>query len=59
LSKLILLSIVAFMTIVPLAVSTTKAPRRALRLTQVATLLAVLVWALACRECYPRLVPVE
>jgi hypothetical protein len=59
LAKLILLSIVLFMSLVPVAVSTTKAPKRTLRIVQVLTLLAVFAWALACRECYPSLVPVE
>jgi hypothetical protein len=59
LAKLILLSIVFFMAVVPLALATRPAPKRTMRLIQILTFVAVLLWALACRRWYPQLVPVE
>ena len=58
-ASLIPLSIVFFMAIVPIALATRPAPRRTLRVIQVLTLVAVLLWALACRRWYPQLIPVE
>jgi hypothetical protein len=58
-AKLIPLSIVLFMAIVPIALATRPAPRRTLRIIQILTLVAVLLWALACRRWYPELVPAE
>ena len=57
--SLIPLSIVLFMAIVPIALATRPAPRRTLRVLQVLTLVAVLLWALACRRWYPQLIPAE
>jgi hypothetical protein len=47
------------MAIVPIALATRPAPRRTLRIIQILTLVAVLLWALACRRWYPELVPAE
>ena len=58
-SSLILLSIVIFMSVVPVTLASRRAPRRTLRTLQILMFVAVLLWALACREWYPKLVPVE
>jgi hypothetical protein len=58
-SKLILLAIVLFTSIVPLAASSSPNPRRTLRRVQIWTVVAVFVWAFACRTWYPQLVFVE
>jgi hypothetical protein len=58
-AKLILLSIMIYMTVVPVMVSQRPSPKRTLRAIQILTLLGVLLWALACRKYYPELVPVE
>jgi hypothetical protein len=58
-AKLILLGIVIYMTIVPATLAGRPGPRRTLKMIQWLTFVAVFVWALACRRCYPQLVPVE
>jgi hypothetical protein len=57
--KLIVLSIVLFTAIVPLALASSKAPKRTIRRIQIWSLVAAFVWAYACRTWYPQLVPVE
>jgi len=59
LAKLILLAIVFFTSIVPLAASSATNARLTIRRIQIWTVLAVLVWAYACRAWYPQLVHVE
>ncbi len=58
-AKLILLAIVLFTSIVPLAVSSSANPRRMVRRVQIWTIVCVFVWAFACRVWYPQLVHVE
>ena len=58
-AKLILLSIVLFTVIVPIALSSRPSPKRALRNVQIATFVAVFIWAYACRVWYPQLVTFE
>jgi hypothetical protein len=58
-SKLILLAMVLFTSIVPLILSPSPNPQRALRRLQVWTVLATFVWAFACRNIYPDIVHVE
>ena len=58
-AKLILLSIVLYMTILPIYLAGKPAPKRRLKAIQTWLILAVIVWAIACREWYPALVPVE
>jgi hypothetical protein len=58
LAKLILLAIVLFTSIVPMMASSTANPRRTVRRLQIWTLVAVFVWAYACRRWYPEIVPI-
>lgn len=58
-SKLILLSIILFTVIVPIAMSKRSSPKRTLRSIQIATFVATWVWAYACRVWYPQLVTFE
>jgi hypothetical protein len=58
-AKLILLAIVMFTALFPVALATRKKPERALRTIHILTVLAVVVWAYACRSCYPRYVFIE
>jgi hypothetical protein len=58
-SKLILLGMVLFTSILPLWLSPTANPQRTLRRIQVWTFVATFVWAYACRTIYPDLVHVE
>jgi hypothetical protein len=58
-AKLIVLSIVLFMSIIPIVFSTTKSPQRVLRTIQWATFFVTLIWAWACRVWYPQLVTVD
>jgi hypothetical protein len=57
--KLILLSIILFTTIVPLATSAAKRPDRTLRKVQWATFVFTFVWAYCCRRWYPQLVNID
>ena len=57
--KLILLGIVLFTSILPVAVSSSKNPKRAVRRIQMMTGIAVCIWAYLCRNWYPDLVPIE
>jgi hypothetical protein len=59
LAKLILLGIVFFTSIVPLAASSSTNARRTIRRIQIWTVVAVFVWAYACRVWYPQLVFVK
>jgi hypothetical protein len=58
-AKLILLAILLYMTIVPVALAQKASPKRTLRNIQVMTFIAVIIWAVACRHYYPILVPRE
>jgi hypothetical protein len=58
-AKLIILSILLFMSIVPIALARRPSPKRTLRMIQIMTFFAVIAWALACRIWYPQLVPLE
>jgi hypothetical protein len=58
-AKLILLSVVIVGIVVPIALSTRRAPKKTLRLVQVVCLGFVLVWAYLCITWYPQLVPVD
>jgi hypothetical protein len=58
-SKLILLAMVLFTSVVPLFFTPSKNPQRALRQLQVWTVLVTFLWAYACRSIYPDLVHVE
>jgi hypothetical protein len=52
-AKLILLGIVIFTTLAPIAYATRSRPERSLRTIQLLTVLAAFVWAVACRHYYP------
>ena len=52
-AKLILLGIVFFTTLVPIACATRSHPERSLRTIQILTVLAAFAWAVACRHYYP------
>ena len=56
-AKLILLSVVLVGFLVPISLSTRRAPRRALRQAQIAAAAFVIVWAYMCLTWYPQLVP--
>jgi hypothetical protein len=58
-AKLILLSIMVYMTVVPVSLAQRPSPKRTMRTVQILTFVGVVIWALACRTWYPRLVPVE
>jgi hypothetical protein len=58
-AKLILLSIILFSVVVPIAFARTKSPKRTLRGIQIATVISVAVWAFMCLTWYPVLVPIE
>jgi hypothetical protein len=58
-AKLILLSIMIYMTVLPVAVAQRPSPKRTLRNVQILTFVGVVLWALACRKYYPELVPIE
>ena len=58
-SKLIILSILLFMSIFPIAMARRPSPKRTVRTIQIVTLFAVLTWAFVCRIWYPQLVPLE
>lgn len=58
-AKLILLSIVFVSVGMPIALSGSRSPRRALRQVQWFTVLFVFVWAYMCITWYPALVPLE
>jgi hypothetical protein len=58
-AKLILLSIILYMTILPVYFAGKSSPKRRLKTIQTWLIVAVIVWAIACREWYPALVPVE
>jgi len=57
--KLILLGIVLFTSILPVTLTASKNPRRAVKRIQIMTGIAVCIWAYLCRNWYPDLVPVE
>jgi hypothetical protein len=57
--KLILLSIIFVSAGVPIALSGSRSPRRALRRAQWIALAFVLVWAYMCIAWYPQLVPLD
>jgi hypothetical protein len=58
-AKLILLSIVMVGVLVPIAMSTRRRPRKALRAAQIVAVSFVVVWAYMCITWYPQLVPLE
>jgi RsiW-degrading membrane proteinase PrsW (M82 family) len=58
-AKLFLLSIIIFTTLIPIMVRTRPNPRRAVRSIQIMTVIAVFLWAYACRSCYPQYVFIE
>ncbi len=58
-AKLILLSIVLFTSILPALLSTSRSPEKAMRLIQILTVIAALIWAYACRVWYPQLVTLQ
>ncbi len=58
-AKLILIGIVFFTALVPMAYAKRNGPERNLRTVQILTVLAAFAWALACRHCYPRYVFAE
>jgi hypothetical protein len=58
-AKLILLGILIYMTIIPLALARKPSPKRTMRTLQILTFIGVIIWALACRHYYPVLVPRE
>jgi hypothetical protein len=58
-AKLIILSILLFMSIYPAAMARRPSPKRTAKTVQIVTFVAVLVWAIACRIWYPQLVPLE
>ena len=58
-AKFIMLSIVLVSMGLPLRMSSSRGPRRALRFVQWATAAFVVVWAYTCIFWYPRLVPIE
>ena len=58
-SKLILLSIVIVSVVVPMMLASRKAPKRALRTSQIVTTLFIIVWACMCLYWYPRIVPID
>jgi hypothetical protein len=58
-ASLILLSLILFSVIVPVALSTTKSPRNTLRKIQMATLIAVGIWAYLALTYYPQLVTLD
>jgi hypothetical protein len=58
-AKLIILSIVLYMSIFPVVMARRSSPKRTLRTIQIVTLVVVFLWALACRIWYPQLVPLE
>jgi hypothetical protein len=57
--KLIILSIVIVTFAVPMWLSTSARPRRALRRAQWLVLGFIFVWAFMCLRWYPRLVPLQ
>lgn len=57
-AKLIIFSIVLVSFGVPVWLSTSKQPRRALRRAQRIILLFIFVWAYLCLHWYPRLVAI-
>jgi hypothetical protein len=59
LEKLILLSIVLFTAGFPILLARRPAPRRAIRMIPLLTVVAAFLWAYACRRWYPQLVFVE
>lgn len=58
-AKLIILSIVLFMAIVPITASTKRSPKRALRSVQIMTFVVTIIWTYACRNWYPELVVID
>jgi hypothetical protein len=58
-AKLILLGIVLFTSILPALLCNVRSVERALRWIQVLTVMAVFIWAYACRVYYPQIVTLE
>lgn len=58
-AKLILLGIVFFTALLPVWYARRDRPERNLRTIQLLTLVAAFFWAVACRNCYTRLVFAE
>jgi hypothetical protein len=58
-ASLILLSLILFSVIVPVAVSTTKSPRKTVRKVQIATVFAVCIWAYLALTYYPQIVSLD
>lgn len=58
-AKLILLGILLYMTVIPVALAKRASPKRTMRTIQILTFIGVILWALACRHYYPVLVPRE
>jgi hypothetical protein len=58
-AKLIILSIVLVSFAVPVWLSTSPQPRRALRRAQRIILVFIVVWAFMCLHWYPELVPLK
>jgi hypothetical protein len=58
-AKLIILSIVIFMIVVPMMMASTKSPKKALKRIQILLCVFAILWAIACRVWYPSLVPID
>ncbi|HTB76078.1 MAG TPA: hypothetical protein VK762_22670 [Polyangiaceae bacterium] len=58
-AKLILLLLILFSTLVPLALSGSKTPKRTIRSVQIATAIMTFVWAYLCLTYYPQMVSVD
>jgi hypothetical protein len=58
-AKLILLLLILFSTLAPIAFCTSKAPKKTLRSLQVATVVMTFVWALLLLTYYPQMVTVD
>ncbi len=58
-AKLIILSVVFMSFGVPVWLSTSLKPRRALRRVQAIIVIYILIWALMCLQWYPAIVPLK
>jgi hypothetical protein len=58
-AKLILLLVILFSVLVPVALCTRPSPRRVLRTIQILTFGVVLLWGYLCLTYYPQLVAVD